>query len=169
MWTWIFGAAKALLPSIKDVAEVFVGNRKDRERNEFDEQIAIHKEQGDTFTYQVANRTYFDGFIDGINRLPRPLMTLGIIYLVILAVRDPSGFSVAMKALETVPVWLSTIITIIIVFWFGSRAIAKDIPRQVQAAKLVSPSRKAVVSTASPEMTGNSVIDDWKSEVFKQD
>jgi hypothetical protein len=173
---WIIGAAD-WLPKIKEVAEVFVGNKRERDAtlaaNEHDEQIELHKEQSAGYTYAVTNRTWFDVFIDGLNRLPRPVMTLGVIWLVVWAARDPGGFTVTMGALNSLPEWLSTILTVIIVFWFGSRTIAKDIPEQVAAARVrqttKATSAQAPVAKRNYDTADdNDVIDAWRKRAAGQ-
>jgi hypothetical protein len=177
---WVFGSGGVadILPKIKDIAEVFVGNKRERDAtsaaNEHDEQIELHKSQTAGYTYGVANRTWFDVAIDGLNRLPRPLMTIGIIWLMFWAGWQPESFKETMAALGAMPEWLATIITVIIVFWFGSRTIAKDIPEQVTANRLAksavagakapatAPKVRAAVDTADD----NDVIDAWRRKAF---
>ena len=171
---WIWGAAD-WLPKIKEIAEVFVGNKRERDAtaaaNEHDEQIELHKEQAAGYTYAVANRTWFDVFIDGLNRLPRPIMTLGVIWFIVWAAWKPAGFTETMQALGAMPEWMATIITVIIVFWFGSRTIAKDIPEQVAASRLqktTATSAKAQVAAKKAPDTAddNDVIDAWRKKAF---
>jgi hypothetical protein len=45
-------------------------------------------------------RTWWGSFVDRLSRLPRPLMTFGVIGLFVWAVAGPPAFSLAMLALR---------------------------------------------------------------------
>lgn len=148
---------------IKDVAEVFFGNKKERDAtaaaNEYNEQIEIHKEQASGYSYAAVTRNWFDSAIDGINRLPRPAFAFLVLWLLVWPMFDPVQYAVSMKALSSVPEWVSTLITVVLVFFFGSRTIAKDIPSQA-ASRAESAKRLAELAPTTGEK--NPVIDAWR-------
>lgn len=65
--------------------------------------------------------TGFDHFVNGLNRLPRPLLTLGTIGLFVHAMIDPVSFSRRMEGLALVPEPLWWLIGAIVSFYFGAR------------------------------------------------
>ena len=161
---FLFGNAQ----SIKGVAEVFFGNKKERDAqsaaNEHDEQIEIHREHAAGYSYAAPTRNWFDSLIDGINRLPRPIFAFLAIWLIVWACWSPAAFIVSMKALNQVPEWVSTFVTIVLIFFFGSRTIAKDIPEQVAAArKLGAMNKKEAARSASTD--DESMMDQWRGFV----
>lgn len=72
-----------------------------------------------------ANRTWWDSFVDGLNRLPRPLMAFAVIGLMAWAPIDPVGFSAAMGAYALVPEWLAGTLFGIAAFYFTARHFEK--------------------------------------------
>ena len=50
-----------------------------------------------------AGTTWFDSFINGLNRLPRPALALGTVGLFVYAMADPAGFAARMAGLNAVP------------------------------------------------------------------
>ena len=64
---------------------------------------------------------WFDGVMNGLNRLPRPLLTLGTIGLFIYAMVEPVGFSARMQGLALVPEPLWWLMGAIVSFYFGAR------------------------------------------------
>lgn len=111
------------------IATLF-GDRAARERYAADEQMAVQAGFQAEFGYR-ERRTWWDSLVDGLNRLPRPLMTFGVIGLFVWAVVDPPAFSLAMLALQNVPEMLWYIFLAVIGFWFGTKMIEKA-PRRVQ-------------------------------------
>ena len=77
---------------------------------------------------------WFDSLINGLNRLPRPVIALSVIGLLYYACIDPIGFAAAMKALELVPPNLWWIVSGVILFYFGARTIEKRSRDKVQLA-----------------------------------
>jgi holin (3TMs family) len=67
------------------------------------------------------NRNWFDSLIDGLNRLPRPLMAFGILGLMAAAMSDPLWFAARMKGVALVPEPLWWLMGVIVSFYFGSR------------------------------------------------
>ena len=111
------------------VSTVF-GDRAARARAAAEEQMAVQAGFQAEFSHR-ERRTWWDSLVDGLNRLPRPLMTFGVIGLFVWAVADPSAFSLAMLALQNVPEMLWYIFLAVIGFWFGTKMIEKA-PRRMQ-------------------------------------
>lgn len=63
----------------------------------------------------------FDRCIDGLNRLPRPLLTLAVLGLFAHAMAEPAGFALRMRALAEMPEPLWWLIGAVVTFYFGAR------------------------------------------------
>lgn len=63
----------------------------------------------------------FDRFIDGLNRLPRPLLAFGTLGLFAAAMVDPVWFASRMQGLALVPEPLWWLMGAIVSFYFGAR------------------------------------------------
>jgi Holin of 3TMs, for gene-transfer release len=66
-------------------------------------------------------RTRWDAFIDGLNRVPRPLITLGVLAFFLLAPLDPLRFAQIARAYELMPEGFWALLSIIVAFYFGGR------------------------------------------------
>lgn len=100
--------------------------------------------------------TGFDHFVNGLNRLPRPLLTLGTIGLFVHAMIDPVSFSRRMEGLALVPEPLWWLIGAIVSFYFGAREAHYFRSRVWPKATV----RAKVVGRAS---------EDWRAPVFGQE
>ena len=101
------------------VAEVFTQNAT--RRMELDEEAYARaiSQHGQEFGH--APTTWFDGFVNGLNRLPRPVMTLGVLGMFVYAMIQPDGFSIRMEGLALVPEPLWWLLGAIVSFYFGAR------------------------------------------------
>jgi hypothetical protein len=79
-----------------------------------------------------SDRTRWDSFIDGLNRVPRPLITLGALAFFVLAPLDPLRFAQIARAYELMPDGFWALLSIIVAFYFGGRMQLK---RQDMAIK----------------------------------
>ncbi|HEX2480144.1 MAG TPA: 3TM-type holin, partial [Geminicoccaceae bacterium] len=68
-----------------------------------------------------TERTRWDAFIDGLNRVPRPLITLGVLAFFLLAPLDPLRFAQIARAYELMPDGFWALLSIIVAFYFGGR------------------------------------------------
>lgn len=105
--------------AITGVSEVFREN--ETRRMELDEQAyarAIHQ-LGQEFAH--APESWFDSFINGLNRLPRPTLTFAVLGLFVYAMVAPAGFATRMQGLALVPAPLWWLLGAIVSFYFGAR------------------------------------------------
>ena len=65
--------------------------------------------------------SFFDRLIDGLNRLPRPMMAYGVLGLFVVAMVDPVWFAARMQGLQLVPEPLWWLMGAIVSFYFGAR------------------------------------------------
>jgi len=63
----------------------------------------------------------FDRVLDGLNRLPRPLLAFGCLALFGFAMIDPVAFAARMTALKEVPEALWWLLGGVVGFYFGAR------------------------------------------------
>ncbi|MEL7113997.1 MAG: holin family protein [Pseudomonadota bacterium] len=76
--------------------------------------------------FQVARKGGFDRFMDGLNRLPRPLLVLAVFGLFASAMVDPIWFAQRMTALGLVPEPLWWLLGVVVSFYFGGRFQVKS-------------------------------------------
>lgn len=112
-------ATSALGEAATGVAEVFVPNATRKMEAAHEAYVAALGEYRAEFQY--AGDGWFDRFVTGLNRLPRPLMALGTLGLFAYAMTDSEGFTRRMVGLNQVPEPLWWLLTAIVGFYFGAR------------------------------------------------
>ena len=73
-----------------------------------------------------TGRGRFDGFMDGVNRLPRPALALGTLGLFVSAMVAPLWFAQRMQGIALVPDPLWWLLGVIVSFYFGARHQVKS-------------------------------------------
>ncbi len=68
----------------------------------------------------------FERVMDGLNRLPRPMLALGTLGLMVSAMVDPLWFAARMQGIALVPEPLWWLLGIVVSFYFGGRAQMKS-------------------------------------------
>lgn len=122
LMTRIFGgprATTALGDAVTGVAEVFVPNATKKMEKSHEAYIAALDEHGAEFKYIRAG--IFDRFVNGLNRMPRPMLALGTLGLFVYAMIDPISFAQRMVGLAYVPEPLWWLLGAIVSFYFGAR------------------------------------------------
>ena len=76
--------------------------------------------------FQRPSKHWFDALMDGINRLPRPMLALGTLGLFASAMTDPLWFASRMQGLALVPEPLWWLMGAIVRFYFGARHQVKS-------------------------------------------
>ena len=171
----------------KELIEVFKPNAEGEARRGHAERMAVSAqdlaslEQFAAEFQPRANCTWWDSFIDGLNRVPRPLITLGVLAFFVLAPLDPLRFAQIARAYELMPDGFWALLSIIVAFYFGGRMQLKrqdmaikggalEVAREVlalQQAKRehdrVQPAEPAHDrAPAEPTAPSNRVIEAWK-------
>lgn len=111
--------AAAVAGGVRDVAEVFVANETRRMELGHAAYIAAQGAHGAEFAQRGAG--WFDGFVNGLNRLPRPMLALGTLGLFGFAMADPAAFAARMRGLQEVPEPLWWLLGAVVSFYFGAR------------------------------------------------
>jgi len=113
------GGVRAVGEAATDIAEVFRPNATRRMELSAEAQRAALTAQGDEFQY--ARDGLFDRLVNGINRLPRPMLAFGTLGLFVFAMTNPEAFSERMAGLVAVPEPLWWLLGAIVSFYFGAR------------------------------------------------
>lgn len=139
-------AAEQIGGAVGSVAEVFVGNRAEREAGDLERHVRALEQFGSEFTTVTSGR--FDRFVNGLNRLPRPVMTLGTLGLFVHAMVDPASFSGRMAGLAQVPDQLWWLLGVIVSFYFGARELHHRRAQQLAPLVTATPARSPVEKPA---------------------
>jgi hypothetical protein len=75
---------------------------------------------------RLENRTWWDALVDGLNRLPRPVLVFLVLGYFGLAYVDPTEFQVLNTALDGVPDEAWFLLGAIVTFYFGARELEKN-------------------------------------------
>jgi len=71
----------------------------------------------------ASSRTWFDVLIDGLNRLPRPVIVSSIMYYMWLSWADPEYFAQVNQGLATIPEAMWALILSVVGFFFTIREL----------------------------------------------
>jgi hypothetical protein len=112
-------AVTALGQAAEGLAEVFVPSATRRMELSAEAQMAALRQLGEE--YQHPALSWFDRMVNGLNRLPRPLLAFGTLGLFIYAMVDPEAFATRMVGLNAVPEPLWWLLGAIVAFYFGAR------------------------------------------------
>ncbi|WP_343082120.1 holin family protein [Ostreiculturibacter nitratireducens] len=146
-------ATTALGNAVTGIAEVFTPNATKRMEKNHEAYMAALDEHGAEFQY--IRPGLFDRFVNGLNRLPRPMLALGTLGLFVYAMVDPISFAERMVGLAYVPEPLWWLLGAIVGFYFGARE-AHYFRAQSQAPLPPPPGQPA------PE-DGNPALAEWRS------
>ena len=113
------GTVAAVGEAAKGMAEVFTPSATKRMELSAEAQMAALKEYGAEFG--IVPSGWFDRFVNGLNRLPRPLLAFGTIGLFVYAMIDPRDFADRMLGLNAVPEPLWWLLGAVVAFYFGAR------------------------------------------------
>lgn len=175
LWKILFGGGvRQIAEGAAEVGRVFAGDKAAREAAQAAAYQAALGQFGAEF--QRPARSWFDGFVDGINRLPRPILAFSTLGLFAYAMKDPVSFTARMQGLAHVPEPLWWIMGSVIAFYFGARETFKarefrassraevqatvDTIREIEAIRQTPPSE-----AAAPEVEGgaNAALADWRA------
>ena len=128
VFTSIFGDGRNV---IVETAQVFRENAEGGAQR--DASIKEQAMQQFAAEFAVQRIGWFDRIMDGLNRLPRPLLAFGTIGLFIVAMIDPIWFSSRMQGISLVPDPLWWLMGAIVSFYFGARhqAHSQDFQRSI--------------------------------------
>ncbi len=124
----IFGGNRNV---VRETVEVFRENAEAGAQRGATVQTQAMAQYGAEFA--VPRQGGFDRFMDGVNRLPRPMLALGTMGLFVSAMVNPLWFSERMQGIALVPEPLWWLLGVIVSFYFGARhqAKAQDFQRAI--------------------------------------
>lgn len=129
-----------------DVGKTYFGDKTEKEQHLSAEQLAVLNQYAAEFAVRTQ-RTWWDSFVDGLNRIIRPALAIGAQLAFVWVFFDPVGFAECMQALQLVPEMLWYVWIGIISFFFGGRIIEnapkawKIEPRALDVAKSIAEER----------------------------
>jgi hypothetical protein len=194
VFSWLFSKAAAGViestgEAITKVVRVTKGDKAAVQEHIHDEQMATLSEHASEFVSRPT-RTKWDSFIDGLNRLPRPLIVLWVCVFFVWPFFGPESFLQYVLSMELIPDSLWMIFLTILGFYFGGRVISQDIkpPRLSEAQRdyalrQIEKREKAIIEARTPLIvevaptrkpeappwTREVVLDKPKIPVFKPD
>lgn len=131
--TLMFGGGRNAL---SQTAEVFRENAERQAQREAVLRSAAMGQFQDEFSNPPCTR--FDRFIDGLNRLPRPMLAFGTIGLFVSAMIEPVWFASRMQGIALVPQPLWWLLGAIVSFYFGARHQVKGQAFQREIAQTLA-------------------------------
>lgn len=151
------GTVAAVGDAAKGLAEVFTPSATRKMELSAEAQMAALKQYGDEFGLPTAG--WFDRMVNGLNRLPRPMLAFGTLGLFTYAMVDPTRFAERMVGLNMVPEPLWWLLGAIVGFYFGARESYYFRNRGVSApAVLVADAPGAPASADA-----NPALADWQA------
>ncbi len=119
--------------------------------------------------FMHPRRGLFDRLVDAMNRLPRPFLALGTIWLFVVAMQDPEMFIEGMEGIALVPEPLWWLMGAIVSFYFGARHQSKgqDFQRSVARSLIMA---QAMKPPAAPDYqpdapsAPNAALLDWQDK-----
>ncbi len=112
-------AVTALGTAAKGMAEVFTPSATRQMELSAEAQMAALRQLGAEYTDPGLG--WFDRMVNGLNRLPRPMLAFGTLGLFIYAMVDPENFGKRMVGLNLVPDPLWWLLGAVVGFYFGAR------------------------------------------------
>lgn len=180
LFGWLFGGG---LKDVRQTVETFRPNAEVEAQRTAEFQAAALNQFGAEFGNR---RGLFDRMIDGLNRLPRPAMALGVLFLIGSAMADPVWFASRMQGLALVPEPLWWLLGAIVSFYFGARhqvkaqafqaSLAETLVRTPQVVRNIEAIRalradspgvadvgpEAEVALGVIESSNNRAVQDWR-------
>ena len=169
---------------VRDTVEVFRENAESGAQRSAAAQDQAMAQFGAEFA--VERKGWFDRFMDGLNRLPRPALALGTLGLFVAAMVDPIWFAARMQGIALVPEPLWWLLGVIVSFYFGARHQVKtqefqrsivrtisQVPQVVDNIRALQSLRHdsvdvaatgpdVTLSLATIETAENAALEDWR-------
>ncbi len=155
--------AQALGQAVSGVAGAFHPNATRRMELGHDAYLAVHASHAAEFAHIRSGR--FDAFVNGLNRLPRPMLAVGTLGLFTYAMVDPPGFSERMQALHAVPEPLWWLLGAVVAFYFGAREAHHLRAHRplIPPAPTEPPAHGATDASPPPAAAANPALAEWQA------
>lgn len=165
---------------VAETAEVFRVNADKADQRMVEVSEATLQQFASEFAH--PRKGLFDQFVDGLNRLPRPMLALGTIGLFICAMMEPAWFSERMIGVALIPEPMWWLMGAIVSFYFGARHqvkgqdFQKSVARTIALGKAIEqvqpprPQAKPQTVETSPvrpfdptDPQANAALEDWRA------
>jgi hypothetical protein len=118
--------------------------------------------------FSAQRRGLFDRIVNGLNRLPRPLLAFGTMGLFVFAMVEPAEFAARMAGLAYVPEPLWWLLGAIVSFYFGAREMhylrAPERPPVMRhTSAWQAGTDRPVADTAMPH-DPNPALEEWQAQ-----
>ena len=157
------GGVTGVLEAGNGIVKTIWGSKQERDAGDQAEQMSVQA----AFAAQMMprdNRTWWDSLIDGINRLPRPVMTFGIVGLFWYCLYAPAQFAAAMTGLALMPSGGWALMATVVAFWFGGKYL-----RDFRAPKPMTPAEvKAIIEAIAKMKELDNPVEEDKPEEEKE-
>jgi hypothetical protein len=153
------GGARQISDAVTTVADGFRPNATQALQLGHASYQAALEQHGTEFQYGRSG--WFDSLMNGLNRLPRPMLALGTLGLFVYAMVEPAGFAMRMVGLGAVPEPLWWLLGAIVSFYFGARELhyARG-PARPAARKTRTPAKAR--HAAKPSQ--NAALEAWRAK-----
>lgn len=163
--------ASPAVGAVDGLVKTVFGSRQEREAAAARENTATNDQYAAEFQYR-ENRNWFDSLVDGLNRLPRPLITLYVSWLVfVLPVTDRVLFTEIMLAYSAVPQLFWGLLSGILAFYFGGRMqmtkleiTDKELKRVEAVSEQIRSLRNTETEIEPLPWTENKSVAEWKAK-----
>lgn len=175
----IGGLFRSGAKAVETVAGVFTENKERGAQRTHDRSMTVQSQ----FAGEFGGEGWFNRFMDGMNRIPRPAMFLGVFGLIGYAAVDPVHFSTVMAAMALVPEPLWAMAGLITTFFFGgrmqiksqqfaiSRQQVRTVVQNIQEIRTLREETPGIAADDDPQAhmsilsddTGNAAIAAWKA------
>jgi hypothetical protein len=145
----VFGDGRNM---IRDTAEVFRENAEQGAVREAARAEAALAQFGAEFIRPTVS--WFDRIMDGVNRLPRPMLALGTLGLFVAAMVDPLWFAERMQGIALVPEPLWWLMGAVVSFYFGARHQAKGQEFQASVVRVLTQAPAVIDNIAALRQLG---------------
>lgn len=126
---WIKDAASGIISPIlkggNNIVKTFKGSQQERDKYKH-QKFSQTMNQFSSEFHRRENRTWWDSFWDGFNRMPRPVIVILIITYFLMAYFDPIEFQKINLALDSVPERMWWAFSVIMGFYFVAREFQKN-------------------------------------------
>lgn len=123
---------------VKETAEVFRVNAEAQAQRGASYDTAALAQMAAEFQAR-GQRGWFDRFMDGVNRVPRPAIVLGLLGLLVWTPIDPEGAAKTFSAWAALPTGYWALMSVVVSFYFGARYDAKNKEHALSLAKMMIP------------------------------
>lgn len=171
----LFGGGRNV---VAETAEVFRPNAEHSAQRAADYAMGAQGQFAAEFA-APERKGWFNALVDGLNRLPRPAMAYGTIWLFIYAMYDPLAFSERMVGLAAVPDQLWWLLGAIVSFYFGAREmshwrdtaapspqVVREIVDNIEEIRTLRPESESAdnsISGLDSGQGGNAALEAWRS------